>query len=76
MWARGGNVTGTWPRLYFVKHILLICVFTERTLFGGLKRTREPILQDRFRAKTMHFACYQDLTVSGSSRRTLQWREG
>ena len=24
---------GTWPRLYFVKNVLLICVFTEQTLF-------------------------------------------
>ena len=34
VWARGGHVTGTWPRLYFVKTVLLICVFTEKMLFG------------------------------------------
>ena len=63
VWARGGHVTGTWPRLYFVKHVLLICVFTEQTLFGWLKRTRGPILQDGFRAKTKRFPTYQDLAV-------------
>ena len=61
VWARGGHVTGTWPRLYFVKNVLLICVFTEQTLFGWLKRTRGPILQDGFRAKTKRFPTYQDL---------------
>ena len=63
VWARGGHVTGTWPRLYFVKHVLLICVFTEQTLFGWLKRTRGPILQDGFRAKTKRFPTYQDLAA-------------
>ena len=33
VWARGGHVTDTWPLLYFVKHILLVCVFTEETPF-------------------------------------------
>ena len=67
VWARGGHVTGTWPRLYFVKHVLLICVFTEQTLFGWLKRTRGPILQDGFRAKTKRFPTYQDLVVTDES---------
>ena len=61
VWARGGHVTVTWPRLYFVKNVLLICVFTEQTLFGGLKRTRGPVHLDSFRAKTILFPTYQDL---------------
>ena len=68
VWARGGHVTGTWPRLYFVKHVLLICVFTEQTLFGWLKRTRGPILQDGFRAKTKRFPTYQDLAERSAVR--------
>ena len=63
VWARGGHVTGTWPRLYFVKNVLLICVFTEQTLFGGLKRTRGPVQLDRFRTKTILFHTYQDLAA-------------
>ena len=68
MWARGGHVTGTWPRLYFVKNVLLICVFTEQTLFGGLKKTLEGILQDTFRAKTRRFPSYQDLAATPANR--------
>ena len=50
-----GHVTGTWPRLYFVKHVLLVCVFTEQTLFGGLKKTAKLSMVDNFRAKTTLF---------------------
>ena len=42
VWARGGHVTDTWPLLYFVKHSLLVCVFTEETPFGWLKKTSCP----------------------------------
>ena len=56
VWARGGHVTDTWLLLYFVKHILLVCVFTEETPFGWLKKTscHQPS-KDRFRAKTQRF---------------------
>ena len=63
VWARGGHVTDTWPRLYFVKNVLLIGVFTEQTFFRGAAEGGKPILQDGFRAKTILFPTYQDLTV-------------
>ena len=46
VWARGGHVTVTWPRLYFVKNVLLIGVFTEQTFFRGAAEGGKPILQD------------------------------
>ena len=65
VWARGGHVTGTWPRLYFVKNVLLIGVFTEETFFRGAAEGGKPILQDGFRAKTNLFPTYQDLAGRG-----------
>ena len=61
LWACGGHVTDAWPLLYCEKHVLLICVFTEQTLFEMLKKATELSTVDNFRAKTKRFPRCQDL---------------